>query len=305
LYAFVIMRNGIVSFFLFFSVSVTYAQPDTIEFGQWNEVSPYIFGKTNWSTTKPWEYREYVNPNYDTIFWKKDSSLYSGYLKMHNTEIHYKDTSHIGQSTYRVVNGIPTFINSYTYTYKDADGAPCKPWEINQGYATDSSVIRRKFYYNGQIERESEYFTDKKIRILKVYDLSGTLLLVTSRKNGVNDGESYSKLSKCCGLTIIYKEGQIQSFDAPSLFYFNRFGNNTTADKFVLLLNNDPAYSWGHLVITDQPSIKKYLLLYLVKNYEGLHQSIPGRGLKARRKKQLLHKAMKLKSRITTRELRQ
>ena len=268
-----------------------YAQTDTLVINFSVNGSPPIFGKTNWNTPKHYTTRDRINPNYDTIFWKKDSSLYTGYMKMLSSEMHYTDTSHTTTSCYKVDNGIVSFIRYKTLSYTDENNNRTQPWLVNQGYSTDSCIVHNKFYYNGQLSTESVYFPDLKIRISKIYDTTGTLTYITQKKNDIQDGENFIRLSNCCGLTIICAEGKIKSFEAPSLLLFNTGGKRINVAEFVTLLNLDSSYSWGHLVVEADSQTERHLLLYLVKNHKGQHYSTPGRGLNLRRKNRLLKKA--------------
>jgi hypothetical protein len=270
------------------------AQTDTILINDSLNGSPALFGRTNWSTPKHYTQIDWINPNYDTIFWKIDSSLYTGYMKTQSYGFHYMDTSKVSSALYYVEEGIVSFLSRKTLCYLDDKDSRTNPWLLYEDYSTDSSIMSNKYYYSGLLWHQFEYFPDQKNRIMKLYDTSGTLTFISQKKNEVRDGENYIRLSNCCGLIIIYSEGTIISLESPSLLLFNGRSKRISLVEFVSLINLDSRYSWSHLVVEGDSQSDWHLLLYLFKNHKGLHYRDQGRGLNLSRKKQLLKKILKI-----------
>lgn len=274
---------------------MSWAQPDTIVFNYSQTDNSYILWKPSRKAPTGHGSGNIFAFENDTILWKKDSSLFNGYLKTLSSEIGTFDTLISHTNIYKISNGIPAISSSFMHYHNDLKGNYTTPWLRFEGlFVTDSIYISQTYYYSGQLLTKYENYFYQKIKINHSYDTAGNLMLIERTKNWKYDGENYIKLSNCCDLKISYKDGKVQGFESPSLLFFDKQNKNITHEQFVILLNR-PSYSWGHLVIPADSLQEKQLLLYLIKDSKSWDYASAGRELKPRRTKQLLSNAMKLK----------
>lgn len=288
--------KSLFTFYVLFIFTVTlFAQSDTVVFNYSDSSNSFIFGKTNSKTPKSPLLREAVNPNYDTIFWKKDSSLYTGYLKMLHIEVHYNDTMHYAFAHFAVKNGITNFINSSTFSYRDEDHNKTSPWKIRHSFITDSSQINKSFHSNGLLKSSHEFIFVDSVSFSYYYDPQGEVEYSVKQKNHQFHGPRYIRLDNCCGLTLIYKTGVICEFQADKLIYFNQHQRIITGNKFIASLTKNTKLNWGYQILDDtisDPS-EKTVMLYLTKDETKIHCSVEGRGIQSARKKHILKKGHK------------
>lgn len=167
---------------------------DTIVFNRKDTYNALIFGKSNWLTTAYHPNHrngESINPYYDTIFNRKDSSRYNGYLKMLSEEIYFNnDTVHNGVSLFKVSNGIPKLIHSYTIVNRHPETNHKVKWKHFETIVSDSSLTRLTFYPNGQIQHESInlFLENDTLDYFNSFDSTGILLYRNANKLVLKDG---------------------------------------------------------------------------------------------------------------------
>jgi hypothetical protein len=273
----------------------TGAQTDTVVFNYSEPNNPYVFGNRIWALPPGHSYMGSFNPKRDTVFSKKDSSLYNGYLKMLFTAVGSTDTLYRQTSLYKVTKGMASCMKSSSFSYKHPDGSQTTPWKRIEGFTLDSVFISRSYYYSGHLFCEDLYLKDQNIKTRHCYDTAGTVNRIIRTKDFVQDGENYVKLNYCCGLTIIYEEGIIREFKAEKLIYFNQNQRIITADKFIAALDKSSKWGWGYQILNanlSHPSTQT-ILLYLTNNKTEFHINYTGSGITTARKKRLLKKAQK------------
>lgn len=178
------------------------SQPDTISFLSDDRNNELIYGKGNWGVPKKPYYASAIEPYYDTIYLKSDSSLYNGYLIMYTVNAWPSRTDLCGTAIFKTVNGIPHLKKSEYYKFESSLTYNIRFWKTEKTIATDSNIIRYKYYPNGIIEEvhiqkylpDSQDLAPLSLLIYKKYDSTGILTLNMRRIGRPYDSLLYDGL---------------------------------------------------------------------------------------------------------------
>lgn len=271
-------------FFLFGSK----AQTDTITFKWTDKNNEFIFGKSNWKWPHTYARQgEAINPNYDTIFVRQDSSFFNGYLKMLSEEIHSQiDTVQFGISTYKVINGIPHLTHSSSFAYRHPETKNKFHWKAYETVVTDSNKISLSFYPNGHIKTKREYkflYYDT-LSYFQSYDSTGTLQMSNEKKGGFYNGLFTFRINDSLSLTLKYVQDSLKSVESENITFFNHRKKIILEDTFILVLSRRPDLNWGFLAVDSS------LALYLTDEELVPYVPIKERGLTKSRRRKLVNK---------------
>jgi hypothetical protein len=260
------------------------AQTDTITFKWTDNNNEFIFGKSNWKWPHTYPRQgEAINPNYDTIFVRQDSSLFNGYLKILNEEIHAQnDTVKFGNSTYKVINGIPHLTHSFSYAYRHPETKKNFRWKAYEIVVTDSNKISLSFHPNGLIKtkREYKFLYHDTLSYFQSYDSTGTLQMSNEKKGELYDGLFTFRISDSLSLTLKYVQDSLKSAESENITFFNHRNKKILEDIFISVLSRRSDLNWGFLVVDSS------IALYLTDEEVEPYVSVKERGLtKSRRRK--------------------
>lgn len=278
-------------FFLFGSK----AQTDTITFKWTDNNNEFIFGKSNWKWPHTYPRQgEAINLNYDTIFTRQDSSLFNGYLKMLNEEIHSQnDTVQFGISKYKVINGIPHLTHSSSFAYRHPETKNKFHWKAYETVVTDSNKISLSFYPNGLIKtkREYKFLSLDTLSYFQSYDSTGTLQMSNEKKGGFYDGLFTFRINDSLSLTLKYVQDSLKSVESENITFFNHRKKKIVEDTFISVLSRRPDLNWGFFIMDN------WIALYITKEEVMPYVAVMERGLKQSRRK-ILNK--KIEKKCTT-----
>jgi predicted esterase len=252
---------------------------DTITFNRTDNRNEFIFGKTNWKW--PFSYPrqgEAINPNYDTIFLRQDSSLFNGYLKMLAEEIHSQnDTVKFGVALYKVTKGIPHLIHSYSYACRYPATNRKFRWKAYETIVTDSNKISLSYYPNGFIKTEEEFRFRYKDTLIyfNSFDSTGILQMRNVNKGVLIDGQftfslNSTKLydqSRQREIPIaIYKPTSKVSGKQKIVIFSHGYGQNKGGDYLAYSYLTEFLASNGYFVVSIQHELATDSLLPMTGN---------------------------------------
>lgn len=254
------------------------SQSDTIIFNKKDTYNALIFGKSNWLTATNHPYHrvgESINPYYDTIFNRNDSSRYNGYLKMVNEEIYFNnDTVQKGVSLFKVSNGIPKLIHSYTIVNRHPKTNHKIKWKHFETIVSDSSLTHLTFYPNGQIQNESIYLflENDTLDYFNSFDSTGILQLRNASKLILKDGlypislkstQLYDQIRQREIPIAIYKPLVNMKAKQKLIIFSHGYGQNKGGDYLAYSHLTEFLASRGYFVVSIQHELPTDSLLPL------------------------------------------
>lgn len=231
-----------------------------------------------------------INPNYDTIFLKKDSSLYNGYVKMISEEIRdQNDTIKFGFSIYRVTNGIPNLTYSSSYGYRHPKTYSRFYWEAYETTVSDSNKVSLSYYPNGlkKTERIYRYMENDTVYLFKKYDSTGVVLQQNKRVNNALEGSFFFRINDSLSLELNFEKGVIKSILTEEALFFDHRKNTITEKTFVSRLESYSKLNWGFLVVDNS------IALYLTQAEVLPYITMESRGLSGQRKRGIKQRVRK------------
>lgn len=242
--------------------------------------------------------RTYFNPVEDTIYYRSDSSLFSGVL-----HVKYLDRSCpskkpgtlIQESWYKVREGVPALNRAVNY-FVDCEKQERGNIISAESFVSDTLVRYITYRTNGKPWHfETQWIEpgDEVISETKMVNNEGTLIYDIHRLNGYMHGCSQIIVSTGDTLSLLYQTGHLSDVLTKDVWFLSANGKRISKAEF-LVPEKDWSHSWSFAVIRQRK--KPILVLYQVDpakcEYRLLQENncIPRSGNKRSFRRKLLKK---------------